>query len=65
MKLKTNSSASKRFKITKSGKALRRKARQNHFNAKGSGNLKRKKHKEVSIPKSYPKKQLIRLLPYI
>lgn len=64
MKLKTNRSALKRFKITKTGKVLRRKARQNHFNAKASGNIKRKRHKETSIPDDYPEKELKRLLPY-
>lgn len=65
MKLKTSKSAKKRFKITKSGKVLRRKAAQNHFNAKSPGKLKRKRHKESPIPETYPKKQLMRLLPYI
>lgn len=64
MKLKTNRSAAKRFKVTKSGKVLRRKAGQNHFNAKDSGNTKRKKHRELPIPNAYPKKELTRLLPY-
>ena len=34
MTIKTNKSFAKRFKITKSGKILSRKAGQNHFNAK-------------------------------
>lgn len=34
MSIKTNKSYLKRFKITKSGKILARKAGQNHFNAK-------------------------------
>jgi ribosomal protein L35 len=33
---KTNKSLSKRLKVTKKGKVLRRKAGQNHFNAKQS-----------------------------
>lgn len=64
MKLKTNRSAAKRFKITKRGKVLRRKARQNHFNAKSSGNAKRRKHREVAIPETYPQKEIRRLMPY-
>jgi len=34
MSIKTNKSYLKRFKITKNGKILSRKAGQNHFNAK-------------------------------
>ncbi len=34
MSIKTNKSYLKRFKITKNGKILARKAGQNHFNAK-------------------------------
>lgn len=34
MSIKTNKSYTKRFKITKNGKILSRKAGQNHFNAK-------------------------------
>lgn len=62
--LKSNSSASKRFKITKTGKVLRRKARQNHFNAKSSGNAKRKKHKTVRTPLVFERKAMKKLLPY-
>ena len=34
MSIKTNKSFMKRFKVTKNGKILSRKAGQNHFNAK-------------------------------
>jgi len=34
MAIKTNKSYTKRFKLTKNGKILSRKAGQNHFNAK-------------------------------
>jgi ribosomal protein L35 len=36
--MKTNKSYTKRLKVTKNGKILARKAGQNHFNAKASGN---------------------------
>ncbi len=36
--MKTNKSYAKRLKVTKNGKILARKAGQNHFNAKASGN---------------------------
>jgi ribosomal protein L35 len=35
--MKTNKSYKKRLKVTKNGKVLARKAGQNHFNAKESG----------------------------
>lgn len=42
-KRKINRSASKRFKVTASGKLLRRPIGLNHFNARADGNAKRKK----------------------
>ena len=36
--MKTNKSYAKRLKVTKNGKILARKAGQNHFNARASGN---------------------------
>mgnify|MGYP001565894393 CR=1 FL=1 len=42
--MKTNKSFSKRIKITGSGKLMRRKIGQNHFNAKNSGQEGRNKH---------------------
>jgi ribosomal protein L35 len=36
--MKTNKSYTKRLKVTKNGKILARKAGQNHFNARASGN---------------------------
>lgn len=41
--MKTNKFATKRLKLTKKGKVLFRPARQNHFNAKQSGDEKRQK----------------------
>lgn len=40
---KTNKSLLKRIKITGSGKIMKRPPRQNHFNAKDSGNQTRQK----------------------
>jgi len=42
----------KRFKITKTGKILRKATGQNHFRAKKSGKLKRQKRKWISVSKS-------------
>jgi ribosomal protein L35 len=51
---KTRKSLSKRFKITKTDKVLRRIAGQNHFRSKKSGKLIRQKRgwKEVSGPEA-------------
>lgn len=46
----------KRFKTTRSGKVLRRVGGQNHYRAKKSGNLIRKKRKMVVVNKSTAKK---------
>ncbi len=42
-KIKTHKATAKRFTITKTGKIKQRKAGQDHFNARESGNTKRKK----------------------
>ena len=58
MKAKTRKSISKRFKFTKTGKILRRQTGQNHFRAKKSSNLKRKKKKLISLSK--PEQKIIK-----
>ncbi len=54
--MKTRKSVKKRFKITKTGKILRRPIGQNHFRAKKSGNKIRKSRKWVKVSKSEFKK---------
>ncbi|MDD2731973.1 MAG: 50S ribosomal protein L35 [Candidatus Pacebacteria bacterium] len=54
--MKTRKSIKKRFKITKTGKILRRASGQDHFRAKKSGNLKRKNKKWVIVSKNEAKK---------
>lgn len=49
-KIKTNKFASKRLKLTKKGKILFRASRQNHFNAKQSGDQKRQKRGLRNLP---------------
>lgn len=51
-KPKTRKSIIKRFKITKTGKILRRRAGINHFLVKKSSKLKRKKKKMVPLNRS-------------
>ncbi|MEK7211232.1 MAG: 50S ribosomal protein L35 [Patescibacteria group bacterium] len=53
MKLKTNKTVSKRFRITRTGKILKCKCGRGHFNARESGNVTRAKRKLVSMSQSY------------
>ena len=54
--MKTRKSVSKRFKITKTGKVLRRATGQNHFRSKKSGNSIRQKRQWVQVSKPLAKK---------
>ena len=54
--MKTRKSISKRFKITKTGKVLRRPTGLNHYRAKKSGKKKRKSRKWVKLSKAEAKK---------
>ncbi|MCW9054463.1 MAG: 50S ribosomal protein L35 [Candidatus Pacebacteria bacterium] len=47
--MKTNKSYSKRLKVTKTGKTIGRKPGQNHFNAKATGEQRRKKRNGVVV----------------
>ena len=62
-KLKTNKSIAKRIKITKTGKMIKRKGGQDHFNAKDPGKKTRNKRRDIKSAKSEHK--AIRIaLPY-
>lgn len=63
MKAKTRKSISKRFKITKTGKFLRRPVGQDHYRAKKSGKRIRKKRKMVKLAKCEVKR-MKKLLKY-
>lgn len=54
--MKTRKSLTKRFKITKTGKILRRPSGQNHFRAKKSGKQIRKTRKWVKVSDPLSKK---------
>lgn len=56
IKLKTRKSITKRFKITKTGKILRRPTGQDHFRMKKTGDKIRKSRKWVMVSKSETKK---------
>jgi ribosomal protein L35 len=53
--MKRNKSILKRIKITKTGKLIRRKGRQNHFNAKESRNVQYRQKKLVGVSKATAK----------
>jgi large subunit ribosomal protein L35 len=53
---KTRKSISKRFKITKTGKILRRPSGQDHYRAKKSGDRVRKGRKWILVSKTEIKK---------
>lgn len=54
--MKTRKSILKRFKITKTGKVLRRATGQDHYRAKKSGKQRRKGRKWIVVYKSEAKK---------
>ncbi|TSC95126.1 MAG: hypothetical protein CEN87_138 [Parcubacteria group bacterium Licking1014_1] len=54
--MKTKKALLKRFKITKTGKILRRLSGQNHYRAKKTGAKKRKGRKWIPLAKSEIKK---------
>ncbi len=54
-KMKTRRALAKKVKITGTGKVLRRATGQNHFNAKESGKITRKKRNDVVIAKAEAK----------
>lgn len=63
MKLKTNKSISKRFRVTKNGKVLKRREGQDHFNARNTGNQTRRKRRDVKVSEAH-RKVLQIALPY-
>ncbi len=56
--MKTNKSITKRFKITKNKKVLRRPQHQNHLNAADSGKETRRKRKKKKVEGAIKKKVL-------
>lgn len=62
-KIKTHGATSKRFKITSSGKIKKRKAGQDHFNSRESGNITRKKRRDIEADKNLSK-TIKKLTPY-
>lgn len=51
-KMKTKKSISKRFRVTKTGKVIKRTAGQGHFNSRETGNVRRNKRSDKTLSKS-------------
>lgn len=62
-KIKTNSGAKKRFKLTKKGKVMRANSRKNHLLEKKTTKRKRKLRKPSEITKS-ERGRIKRMLPH-
>jgi len=54
--MKTKKSLTKRFKLTKTGKILRRSTGQDHYRSKKTGKQIRQKRRWVELPKPIAKK---------
>jgi large subunit ribosomal protein L35 len=63
MKQKTHKALAKRIKITKTGKVLKRKAGQDHFNSKESGKVVRNKRRPKQLSKTH-RKAIEALMPH-
>ena len=62
-KIKTHKATVKRFKKTATNKLLRRKAGQDHFNARETGNAKRNKRRDIEGPATHAR-TIKSLMPY-
>lgn len=63
MAMKTHKATAKRVTITRTGKVMKRKAGQDHFNSRESGNVTRNKRTDLQMPKTL-QKTIKSLLPY-
>lgn len=62
-KVKTHKATVKRFKITRKGKILKRKAGQDHFNSRESGVTTRNKRRDITICETEAR-VIKQLMPY-
>lgn len=62
-KMKTQKSISKRFKISKTGKLMKKKAGQGHFNSREKGSVTRAKRRPKNTAEAVAK-PLKNLIPY-
>ncbi|MEK7102974.1 MAG: 50S ribosomal protein L35 [Patescibacteria group bacterium] len=54
-KLKTEQTVAKRFRVTTTGKVIRRHAGQNHFNARDTGKVSRNKRSDDTMSVAFTK----------
>jgi large subunit ribosomal protein L35 len=55
MKLKTNKTVAKRFRLTATGKVMRQHGGQNHFNARDAGKVTRNKRRDEPMSSHFTK----------
>jgi large subunit ribosomal protein L35 len=63
MAMKTHKALSKRIKITRTGKVIKRKAGQDHFNSRESGNTTRNKRTDIKLTSTL-RKAIKSMMPY-
>ena len=63
MKLKTKKALAKRLKVTPTGKVLKRREGQGHFNSRATGNQTRRKRRDLELSGAH-KNALKAGLPY-
>jgi len=63
-KIKTHKAASKKVKVTKRKKVIKRATGQNHYNSKETGKVGRDKRNDARLFKA-DEKNVLRALPYV
>lgn len=63
MKMKTHKALSKRLKVTKTGKMIKRKSGQDHFNSRENGKTRRNKRSDMIVSDTIQKTVDV-LMPY-
>lgn len=64
MSMKTNKALAKRVRVTKTGKMIKRKAGQAHFNSRESGKVTRNKRSDLGLTRTV-RKGVMSLLPRV
>jgi len=63
-KLKTRQAVSKRLRVTKNKKVMKKKNGQDHFNARETGNTTRNKRKNITFGNIKQQKNIATFIPY-
>ncbi|MFH1767353.1 MAG: 50S ribosomal protein L35 [Patescibacteria group bacterium] len=64
MKMKTHKALSKRLKVTKNGKMIKRTSGQDHFNSREDGKTRRNKRSDKTVSETHRKAVEI-MMPYV